>query len=113
MLNVIAYKGIYGVVEYVPGTKSFQVTAISENGSVFVSSETVYDIEERFAAACEEYIAKCTTDNLPPRISASGSINNVTIDQELHRKVLVACKLKGLSVAQLVEKALERYIDTM
>ena len=97
MINVMEYKGIYGIVEYVPGAKSFQVTAISENGSICVSADTVYDINERFAAACEEYIAKCTKNNISPYIHASGSIKDIKIEPELHRKALVACKIKRIS----------------
>lgn len=110
MINVMEYKGIYGIVEYVPGAKSFQVTAISENGSICVSADTVYDINERFASACEEYIAKCEKNNISPYIHASGSIKDINIEPELHRKALVACKIKRISINEMIEKALEQYL---
>lgn len=110
MINVMEYKGIYGIVEYLPGAKSFQVTAISENGSICVSADTVYDISERFAAACEEHIAKCAKNNISPYIRASGSIKDINIEPELHRKAMVACKIKRISINELIGRALEQYL---
>ena len=109
MLNIIEYKGIHGYVEYVPEAIEFQIKTISVADTIYVTGKSAEELEAKFAKACEEHISKCEKLNIPATIMPSGKIESIDINPDLHEKAMMTCFLKGISMDELIERALNKY----
>ncbi len=62
-----------------------------------------------FHEAVEDYLELARTQNIEPEQPFKGSFN-VRTGSELHRRVAIAAKQKGINLNKLVNEALEQYL---
>lgn len=69
------------------------------------------ELVSAFQEAVEDYVVICKDAGKPVQKSYKGSFN-VRIDPELHKKAALISASLGLSLNQLVEEAIQKFLDT-
>ncbi|TVR55146.1 MAG: type II toxin-antitoxin system HicB family antitoxin [Spirochaetaceae bacterium] len=86
----------FGKIEGIDDLISFEGTSVSE-------------LKESFHEAVEDYIALCKENNKSNEKSYKGSFN-VRIPSEVHRKAKRLAIMKGISLNQLIQHAVEEEV---
>ena len=110
MKNIHEYKGYLTKIEYSSedGVLFGKVEGI--NDLILFESESVYEIENKFHEAVDEYLDYCKENHIHPNKSYKGSFN-IRIDPNLHKKLANIAYKNHESLNSLVEKALNRFVD--
>ena len=67
------------------------------------------ELKEAFIEAVEDYLDICKRQGKEPQKAYKGSFN-VRINPELHKRAVLTATADGISLNQLVEKAVENYV---
>ncbi len=78
------------------------------NGSTVEGNSTA-ELKEAFIEAVEDYLDICKRQGKEPQKAYKGSFN-VRINPELHKRAVLTATADGISLNQLVEKAVENYV---
>jgi predicted HicB family RNase H-like nuclease len=106
MKDVIIYKDFIASVSYAAEDEVFFGKIEGINDLVSFEGESTKELKQAFHDAVEDYIEICRENSKDVFKSYKGSFN-VRIDPQLHRKISEMALLKGISLNQLVQTALE------
>ena len=104
------YKGYYAYIEYSAEDNCFFGTIAGIADVISFEGNSIDELRTAFTEAVEDYLDLCKRQGKEPQKAYKGSFN-VRIDPELHKRAVILAASSGISLNQLVEKAVERYID--
>lgn len=107
--NLIHYKGYSAKPEYSHDDKVFYGTILGIDDLVDFYTDDAKQIEEEFHKAVDDYLAFCEEIGKEPQKEYSGMFN-VRISPELHKKISIAAKAKGVTLNKAVELAISSYV---
>jgi predicted HicB family RNase H-like nuclease len=110
MKNTLSYKGFIGSVCYSDedGVLYGKIEGIDD--LVTYESTEVSDLVKQFRISVDEYIESCKHFNKPLLKSFKGSFN-VRVKPDVHQKAAMLATMQGISLNQLVQKAIEKEIE--
>lgn len=107
--NLLHYKGYSAKPEYLPDDKVFYGTILGIDDLVDFYTDDAKKIEDEFHKAVDDYLAFCEEIGKEPQKEYSGMFN-VRISPELHKKISIAAKARGVTLNKAVEQAISRYV---
>jgi predicted HicB family RNase H-like nuclease len=110
MKNVLKYKGFLGSVSYSPEDRVFFGKIEGINDLVTFEGTTVDELESAFMEMVNQHIADCEKEGKPAKKNFNGTFN-IRIGPELHQEAVRKAASSGLSLNQLVKRALKREIE--
>lgn len=109
MKDVIKYKNFIGPVQYSAEDETFYGKIEGIIDLITYEKRSVAEMKRSFKEAVEDYIDICEREGKSPQKSFKGSFN-VRLTPELHRKAATKAALRGVSLNQLVQKAIEKEV---
>lgn len=109
MKDVLTYKGFIGSVHFSAEDKVFHGKLEGITDLVSFEGRSVNELIKAFHEAVDDYIALCKETGKEPIKSCKGSFN-VRVPSELHTKAIQQASMLGISLNQLVQKAMEKAV---
>jgi predicted HicB family RNase H-like nuclease len=109
MKDVLTYKNFIGSVQFSAEDKVFHGKIEGISDLVTFEGQKVAELIKAFHEAVNDYIELCKEAGKEPERPFKGSFN-VRIPSDLHRKAARKATLMGMSLNQLVQKALEEKV---
>ncbi|NLD50717.1 MAG: type II toxin-antitoxin system HicB family antitoxin [Clostridiaceae bacterium] len=106
MKDVMLYKDYIGSVHYSTDDEVFFGKIEGIDDSISFEGSSVEELKKAFHEAVEDYIELCELNGKEPQKAYRGSFN-VRISPELHKNVAIAAAIKGISLNQMVEQAIQ------
>jgi predicted HicB family RNase H-like nuclease len=106
-MNGLTYRNFFARVEYDADDKVFVGHIVGINDVVGFHGESVSELEDAFREAVEDYLDTCTKAGKTPEKPFSGRVM-FRVDPAIHAKAALAAQLRGVSLNQWAEEALER-----
>ena len=106
---MMEYKGYYAHIEYSDEDNCFFGTIAGIADVVSFEGNSTEELKEAFTEAVEDYLDICKRQGKEPQKVYKGSFN-VRINPELHKRAVLTATADGISLNQLVEKAVEDYV---
>jgi len=110
MKNTLKYKGFIASVSFEDEDNILFGKIEGINDLIMFEGESVTEIKQMFREAVDEYIESCKHFNKPLLKSFKGSFN-VRVKPDLHQQAAMLAKMQGISLNQLVQKAIEKEIQ--
>ncbi len=107
MKDVLSYKGFIGSVHFNAEDKVFHGKIEGVDDLVTFEGKSVDALIKAFHEEVDDYIELCKEQGKEPLRSYKGSFN-VRVSPDIHRRAVETATKKGLSLNQLVQKAIER-----
>lgn len=107
MKEVLTYKGFIGSVHFSAEDAVFHGKIENITDLVTFEGKSVKELVNAFHEAVDDYTALCKEAGKEPLKSCKGSFN-VRISPELHKKAMLKATITGVSLNQLVRKAIEK-----
>ncbi|MDR2065148.1 MAG: type II toxin-antitoxin system HicB family antitoxin [Prevotellaceae bacterium] len=107
MNNILTYKGFIGSVNFSADDNVFFGKIEGINDLITFEGESVDELKQAFYYMVDEHIKDCKCDKIPVEKSYKGNFN-VRLTPELHRKAVIAAKLKGRTLNAFVKDAIEK-----
>lgn len=109
MKDIFQYKGFLGSVHFSSEDECFFGKIEGIDDLVTFEGQDVKDLKKAFRQAVDDYEELCKVTGKPLHKSYKGSFN-VRITPELHKKAVQKSLLLGISLNQLVQKAIEEEV---
>lgn len=109
MKDVLRYKDFIGSVHFSAEDECFFGKIEGINDLVTFEGRTVDELKKAFREAVEDYSRLCKITGKQLRKSYKGNFN-VRMTAELHRKAVQKSLRLGISLNQLVQKAVEKEV---
>lgn len=109
MKDILIYKDYIGTIHYSTEDETFYGKIEDIVDLVSFEGQSVSEMKKAFEEAVDDYIETCKALNKEPSKPYKGSFN-VRINPELHRKAARKATIEGISLNQLVEKAIEEIV---
>ena len=109
MKDVLKYKDFIGSVHYCSEDEVFYGKLEGINDHVSFEGSSVKELKSSFKEATEDYIELCELSGKQLEKSYKGSFN-IRIKPELHKEAARKSVELGLSLNQLVEKAIHKLL---
>jgi predicted HicB family RNase H-like nuclease len=107
--NVIHYKRFLGSIYYSSEDECFHGTIEGIEDLVSFEGRSVAELKKAFREAVDDYLELCRTACKTPRKSYKGSFN-IRISPDLHKRAVRKSISEGISLNQLVRRALEKEV---
>ncbi len=107
MKDVLSYKGFIGSVHFNAEDRVFHGKIEGINDLVTFEGKGVDEPIKAFHEEVDDYIELCKEQGKEPLRSYKGSFN-VRVSPDIHRRAVETATKKGLSLNQLVQKAIEK-----
>lgn len=112
MKNVLSYKDFLGSVHFSSEDDCFFGKIEGIDDLVTFEGQDVKALKRSFHEAVEDYIELCILTKKPLLKSYKGSFN-IRIAPELHKKAVKKSLMLGISLNQLVQKAIEKEVEDL
>lgn len=109
MSDVITYKGYIGSVRYSEEDEVFHGRIEAINDLIMYEGTSVKELKKAFHEAVDDYLETCKEMGREPQKPFKGSFN-IRIPSDLHKKAAAKAAMLGVSLNQLVKKALEEKV---
>lgn len=109
MSDSMTYKGYIGTVRYSEEDEVFHGKIEAINDLIMFEGTSVKELKKAFHGAVDDYLETCKEMGRAPQKPFKGSFN-VRIPSDLHRKAVERATRMGVSLNQLVQKALEEKV---
>ncbi len=109
MKDAMTYKGYIGLVHYSAEDEVFYGKIDAINDLIMFEGKSVGELKKAFREAVDDYLETCKVMGREPHKPFKGSFN-VRIPSELHRKAAEKATIMGISLNQLVQRALEEKV---
>ena len=109
MGDTMTYKGYIGTVRYSEEDEVFHGKIEAINDLIMFEGASVKELKKAFHEAVDDYLETCKEMGRAPQKPFKGSFN-VRIPSDLHRKAVERATRMGVSLNQLVQKALEEKV---
>jgi predicted HicB family RNase H-like nuclease len=106
MKDVLSYKNLIGSVHFSAEDKVFHGKIEGISDLITFEAQSVTELIKAFHEAVNDYLELCKEAGKEPERPFKGSFN-VRIPSDLHRRAAKKATLMGISLNQLVQKALE------
>jgi len=106
MKDAMTYKGYIGLVRFSAKDEVFHGKIDAINDLIMFEGKSVQALKKAFHEAVDDYLETCRQMGREPNKPFKGSFN-IRVPVELHRKAATTAARLGLSLNQLVQKALE------
>ena len=106
MKDVLTYKDYIGSVHYNAIDEVFYGSIEGIDDLIMFEGKSVDELKKAFEEAVEDYLFICKAEGKEIEKSYKGSFN-VRISPEIHKKAKRLAQIKGISLNQFVQKALE------
>lgn len=106
MKDVLTYKDFTGSVHFSATDNVFHGKIEGITDLIMFEGQSVTELTTAFHEAVEDYLELCKEVGKEPERSYKGSFN-VRVPFDLHRKAIEKAKRLGISLNQLVQRALE------
>jgi predicted HicB family RNase H-like nuclease len=110
MKDVLNYKGFIGSVHFSADDSIFYGKVEGITDLVTFEGETVKELTEAFHFMVDEHIKDCEAENIAPEKSYKGSFN-VRLTPELHKRIAVSAKMRGITINKFVFEALNETVS--
>jgi predicted HicB family RNase H-like nuclease len=110
MRNTLNYKGFIGSVYLSEDDEMFYGKIEGISDCIMFEGSSVTELKQMFREAVNEYIEDCKRYNKTLLKSFKGSFN-VRVKPDIHQRAAMLATVKGISLNQLVQKAIEREIE--
>jgi len=110
MKDVLNYKGFIGSVHFSADDSVFYGKIEGITDLVTFEGETVKELTEAFQYMVDEHIKDCEAENIAPEKSYKGSFN-VRLTPELHKRIAVSAKMRGITINKFVFEALNETVS--
>ena len=110
MKDNIEYRGFLGSLHFDSDDETFFGKIEGIEDLVTFEGKSVSELKIAFKAAVEDYLDLCKRNKKNPEKSFKGSFN-VRVTSELHRKIHRKALIEGVSLNQIVQRALEKEIE--
>src|SRR5574337_1204187 len=107
MRDVLTYKGFIGAVHFSAEDKVFHGKIEGIDNLVTFEGKSVDELIKAFHGEVDDYVELCKKQGKEPLRSYKGSFN-VRVSPDIHRRAIETATKKGLSLNQLVQKAIEK-----
>ena len=111
MKDVLNHKGFLGSVHFSAEDECFFGKIEGIDDLVTFEGQDVKGIKKSFREAVEDYVELCKITKKPLLKSYKGSFN-IRIAPDLHKKAVQKSLMLGISLNQLVQKAIEREVES-
>lgn len=111
MKNILKYKGFIGSVNFSAEDRAFYGKIEGINDLVTFEGTTVDELEDAFKYMVEEHIQDCEQEGKPAEKSYKGSFN-VRISPDLHRQAAQIASIQGITLNQLIQRAIQHELET-
>ncbi|TGK31118.1 type II toxin-antitoxin system HicB family antitoxin [Leptospira gomenensis] len=112
MKDIIEYNGFLGSVHFDADDEVFFGRIEGIEDLVSFEGKSVKQLKKAFQESVDDYLVLCQKAKKSPERSFKGSFN-VRIPTELHRRVYRKSLREGISLNQLVQRALEKEITDL
>jgi predicted HicB family RNase H-like nuclease len=109
MKDILQYKGFIGSVHFSAEDECFFGRIEGIDDLITFEGQDVTELNKEFQEAVEDYQELCKLTGKSAQKSYKGSFN-VRITPELHRKAAKKSLMLGMSLNQLVQKAIEEKV---
>ena len=109
MKDVLNYKGFVGSVHFSAEDSVFYGKIEGITDLVTFEGNTVNGLTEAFHSMVDEHIKDCEAENIEPEKSYKGSFN-VRLTPELHRRIAISAKMRGVTINKFVFEALNESV---
>jgi len=110
MKDILKYKDFVATVHFSTEDEVFHGKIEGIDDSITFEGDSVDALKKAFEEAAEDYLDICSQIEKDPNKSYRGSFN-VRIKPELHKRAAFKSIELGISLNQLVEKAISRLIS--
>ena len=110
MKDLLRHKDFIGSVHLSADDEVFYGKIEGINDLVTFEGQSVQALKQAFQEAVDDYLKICEDVGKPALKSYKGSFN-VRIPRELHRKSVEKALMSGISLNQLVQRALEKELS--
>lgn len=110
MKNILHYKGFIGSLHYSSQDDCFHGRIEGIDDLVTFEGRSVDELKKDFKKAVEDYIKLCRAAGKLPQKSYTGSFN-IRITSDLHKKAVQKSVIEGISLNQLVRRAIEKELN--
>lgn len=110
MKDTLTYKGFIGSVHYNSNDRVFFGKIEGINDLVTFEGTSVDELENAFKFMVDEHIKDCEEEGIPVEKSYKGSFN-IRLNPGIHKKAAQLALMKGITLNQLVQKAIKREIE--
>jgi predicted HicB family RNase H-like nuclease len=111
MKDVLTYKGFIGSVHFSTDDRVFFGKIEGIHDLVTFEGTTVDELENAFKSMVEEHMKDCKAEGKSAEKSYKGSFN-VRIGTDLHRQAAQIASIEGITLNQLVQRAIQRELET-
>ncbi len=108
--DLITYNGFFGSVHYSAEDEVFYGKIEGVSDLVTFEGDSVSALKNAFQESVEEYVTLCKKHKKPLMKSYKGSFN-VRIDPALHQKAAFIASHEGISLNQLIQRAIEKEVE--
>jgi len=105
MKDILSHRGFVGSVHFSADDRIFYGKVEGITDLVTFEGETVSELTEAFQYVVDEHIKDCEAENITPEKSFKGSFN-VRLTPELHRRIAMSAKMRGITINKFVLEAL-------
>jgi len=112
MTDKLVYKDFIGTVHFSTKDSVFYGKIEGINDLVTFEGETVSDLTGAFEESVDDYIELCKEVGKDPLKSFKGSFN-VRIAPDLHSRAFKTASLRGKSLNQFVQEAIEKEVEPL
>lgn len=110
MKNTLCFKEFLGSVHFSAEDDCFFGKIEGVDDLVSFEGRDVEELKRAFREAVEDYIALCRRTGKPLHRSYKGSFN-VRVAPELHKRAALRSSTLGISLNQLVQRAIEKEVE--
>lgn len=110
MKDVLKYKGFIGSVHFSTDDRVFFGKIEGINDLVTFEGTTVEELENGFYSMVDDHINDCTREGKMLEKSYKGSFN-VRISPDLHRQASQIASVEGITLNQLIQRAIQRELE--
>ena len=106
-MSAMNYRNYLALVEYDAADRIFVGHIAGINDIVGFHGETVPELENAFHQAVDDYLETCAKAGKAPEKPYSGRVM-FRVDPEIHAHAALAAQLRGVSLNQWAEEALDK-----
>jgi predicted HicB family RNase H-like nuclease len=110
MKNILIYKEFIGTVNFSSEDRLFYGKIEGINDLVTFEGTTVDELEAAFKYMVDQHIADCKAEGKQAEKSYKG-VFNVRISPELHKQAAQKAMIKGITLNQLIKRALKKELE--
>ena len=110
MKNLLKYKEYLGTVSFSNEYQCLYGKVIGIDDLVSYESDSVSGLKKAFETAVEDYLESCKSVNKSPLKSYRG-VFNIRTSPEKHQTLSILAQKNGLKLNQVVNMALDQYLE--